>query len=490
METIAKIRRMYHVDKLGFKTISKALNLSKNTVKKIIREDISSLKYSRKSNAYPVLEPYKAFLQNALDEDEKSPKKYKRTAKKLFLELKQQGYAGSYDTVHHFISRIKKQPIKRLAKAYVPLTFEKGEAFQFGWSNEEVILDGTLTSIKVAHIRLCYSRFFLVVAYLNEEMEMVMDAHAKAFEFFGGQPRKGIYDNMKTAVQKILSGRNRLFNRRFLELCSYYCFEPVACRPNAGWEKGQVENQVGFLREIFFSPLRKVTDLDSLNKSLKEDCLSFVKQHKHPEEKDKTVFEIYEKEKPILNSYRGLFKAYKLETAVVSSYCLVNYATNAYSVKCEYVERLVKLHIYADEIQIFHEEQCIAKHKRSFERFKKIYDPWHYVPLLERKPGALRNGAPFKALTLPSALQQIRTRLSSYADGDKQFIKILLEASKNSLEDVNIACAKALQQGSSSYAMVLHHLKNPDAVEEPLCELQAYNQIYLSCTSEGGNSHV
>lgn len=131
VETIAKIRRKYHVEKLGFKTISKALNLSKNTVKKIIREDKSHLKYSRKSNAYPVLEPYKTSLKNALDEDEKSPKKYKRTAKKLFLELQQQGYPGSYDAVHHFISSLKKQPIKRLAKAYVPLTFEKGEAFQF-----------------------------------------------------------------------------------------------------------------------------------------------------------------------------------------------------------------------------------------------------------------------------------------------------------------------------------------------------------------------
>lgn len=353
-----------------------------------------------------------------------------------------------------------------------------------------MILGGTLTSIKIAHIRLCYSRFFLVVAYLNEEMEMVMDAHAKAFEFFDGQPKKGIYDNMKTAVQKILSGRNRLFNRRFLELCSHYCFEPVACTPNAGWEKGQIENQVGFLREIFFSPLRKATDLEDLNKSLKEDCLSFAKQHKHPEEKDKTVFEVYEEERTALNSYRGPFKAYKLETAVVSSYCLVNYATNAYSVSCEYVERLVKLHIYADEIQIFYEEQCIAKHKRSFGRFKKIYDPWHYVPLLERKPGALRNGAPFKALELPPALAQIRTRLSTYADGDKQFIKILLEASKSSLEDVNTACVKALEQGSSSYAMVLHHLKNPKANTSSLCELQAYNQIYLSFISEGGNSHV
>lgn len=490
METIAKIRRMYHVEKLGFKTISKALNLSKNTVKKIIREDKSSLKYSRKSNTYPVLAPYKAFLKNALEEDEKSLKKYKRTAKKLFLELQQQGYPGSYDAVHHFVSSLKKQPTKRLAKAYVPLTFEKGEAFQFDWSNEEVILDGTLTSIKIAHIRLCYSRFFLVVAYLNEEMEMVMDAHAKAFEFFGGQPRKGIYDNMKTAVQKILSGKHRVFNRRFLELCSHYCFEPVACTPNAGWEKGQIENQVGFLREIFFSPLRKATDLEDLNKSLKVDCLSFAKQHKHPEEKDKTVFEVYQEEKSFLNTYRSPFKACRIETAVVSSYCLVQHATNSYSVKCEYVERLVKLHIYADEIQIFHEEQCIAKHKRSFERFKKIYDPWHYVPLLERKPGALRNGAPFKELGLPPALSQIRTKLSAYEDGDKQFIKILLEASKSSLEDVNTACIKTLEEGGSSYAMVLHHLKNPDADGAPFCELQAYNQTYLNCTSAGDDSHV
>ena len=145
-------------------------------------------------------------------EDEKAPKKYRRTAKKLFLELQQQGYRGSYDAVHHFISSLKKQPVKRLGKAYIPLVFEKGEAFQFDWSSEEVVLGGVFTSIKVAHIRLCHSRFFLTIAYLSEELEMVMDAHAKAFEFFGGQTRKGIYDNMKTAVQKVLVGKNRIFN--------------------------------------------------------------------------------------------------------------------------------------------------------------------------------------------------------------------------------------------------------------------------------------
>lgn len=180
------IRKVLSTDRIEtILTISENVGVSIRSI-----EDRNVLKYSRKSNAYPVLEPYKAFLKDALEEDEKSPKKYKRTAKKLFLELKQQGYPGSYDAVHHFVSSLKKQPTKRLAKAYVPLTFEKGEAFQFDWSNEEVILDGTLTSIKIAHIRLCYSRFFLVVAYLNEEMEMVMDAHAKAFEFFGGQPPK------------------------------------------------------------------------------------------------------------------------------------------------------------------------------------------------------------------------------------------------------------------------------------------------------------
>ena len=481
LETIAKIRRLYHADGLGFKTIARLLKISKNTVKRIIREDQVQPSTIRKTVSHRVLEPYVETLQARLKEDETASKKYRRSAKKLFLELQQEGYSGSYDTVHHFISALKKEK-NRLLKAYVPLMFEPGEAFQFDWSQEEIILDGQQKTLKVAHIRLCYSRFFLVIAYPNEELSMVMDAHAKAFEFFGGQPRKGIYDNMKTVVKKILLGKDRLFNSRFLELCSYYCFEPVACTPAAGWEKGQVENQVNFARKNFFTPQLKAESLELLNDFLLQNCLALAKNTVHPEVKDQTVFKMYEAEKPLLTAYPGFFAAYQVYSSVVSPYCLVQHATNRYSVECSHVHQAVKLHVYANRIEVFDQDKKIAEHIRCFEKHQTRYNPWHYVPLLERKPGAFRNGAPFKILNFPPAIEKIKQRLSSYADYDKQWIKILLAISKHGLEVLALACQQALEEGISNPERIFYYLNHP-ATTKPENDTReictAYNQVYL-----------
>ena len=149
---------------------------------------------------------------------------------------------------------------------------------------------GKLTRIKVAHIRLCYSRYFLVIAYPNEQLEMLMDAHNKAFEFFSGVCKKGIYDNMKTVVTKVLLGKDREYNARFLQLCSHHLFEPIACTPASGWEKGQVESQADTGRCNFFTPLVKVENFDELNAQLEKNCLAWAKSHKHPEQKMKTVY--------------------------------------------------------------------------------------------------------------------------------------------------------------------------------------------------------
>jgi len=426
METIAKIRRLYHVNGKGFKTIARELKLSKNTVKKIIRSDETQLKYEREEQSYPVLGNYIDTLREKLEHDSNEPKRRKRTASKMYSELILAGYAGSYDAVHEFVLQWKRENKKSLPKAFIPLEFAPGEAFQFDWSEEEIKLRGTLTRIKVAHIRLCYSRYFIMIAYPNEQLEMVMDAHNKAFQFFSGVCRKGIYDNMKTAVKTVLLGKQREFNKRFLQLCSHHLFEPIACTPASGWEKGQVENQVSTGRLNFFTPLVSVNSLEELNVFLKENCIAWAKNHLHPEQKEKTVFDVYQEELPHLISYRGSFDSYKVENQVLSPYCFIQFATNCYSAECDYVGKPVEIRIYAEEIAIYYRNKMIGHHQRSFERYKRIYDPWHYVPLLERKPGALRNGAPFKQMVLPLSIQKVREHLSGYPDGDKRFVRILL----------------------------------------------------------------
>lgn len=491
METIAKIRRLHYVSGKGFKTIARELKLSKNTVKKVIREDKTEVGYHRSQQGYRVLGCYTESLTKRLSFDLGEPKRRRRTAKKLYAELQGEGYTGSYDAVHEFVLRWRRRESTEVSKAFVPLEFSEGEAFQFDFSEEEIELAGVLTRIKVAQIRLCYSRYFLLIAYPNEQLEMVLDAHNQAFRYFGGVCQKGIYDNTKTVVKTVLLGKEREFNPRFLQISAYHLFEPIACTPSAGWEKGQVENQVRTGRVNFFSPLVKVESLDELNRRLEADCLAFAKKSKHPLQKDKTVFEVYEQERSSLLSYRGDFDSYRAQEEVVSPYSFIRYATNCYSVECAYVGQVVQVRIYAKRMVIVHQNQIIGSHDRCFGRHQRIYDPWHYVPLLERKPGALRNGAPFKKLVLPKAMQKVREQLSAYSDGDKRFIRILLQVIEHGLPRVEQACAQALSQGGANDTLVLRYLQPlleqpkpssalPQLSFPPTQDCQAYNQAYLS----------
>ena len=164
---------------------------------------------------------------------------------RLFEELRGIGYGGGYDAVRRYARQWSKERGASAAAAYVPLLFGPGEAYQFDWSHEVVLLSGVTVIVKAAHVRLCHSRMPFVRVYPRETQEMVFDAHDRAFALFKGACQRGIYDNMKTAVETIFVGKQRLYNRRFLQMCSHYLVDPVACTPASGWEKGQVENQVG-----------------------------------------------------------------------------------------------------------------------------------------------------------------------------------------------------------------------------------------------------
>ena len=182
----------------------------------------------------------------------------------------------------------------------MPLSFAPGEAYQFDWSHEIVLINGTTVTVKVAHVRLCHSRMLFVRAYPRETQEMVFDAHDRAFAFFKGACTRGIYDNMKTAVETIFVGRERAYNRRFLQMCSHYLVDPVACTPASGWEKGQVENQVGLVRERFFTPRLRVKSYEELNAWLLDQCVAYAKAHRHPELREQTIWEMFEAERPSL----------------------------------------------------------------------------------------------------------------------------------------------------------------------------------------------
>ncbi|MEY9643678.1 transposase [Bradyrhizobium japonicum] len=286
-------------------------------------ERATEFRYERETQPLPKMGAWSAELDRLLAGNESKAARERLTLIRLFEELRGLGYAGGYDAVRRYARRWSKERGTSTASAYVPLSFAPGEAYQFDWSHEVVLLSGTTVMVKAAHVRLCHSRMLFVRAYPRETQEMVFDAHDRAFALFKGTCTRGIYDNMKTAVETIFVGKGRLYNRRFLQMCSHYLVDPVACTPASGWEKGQVENQVGLVRERFFTPRLRFKTLDELNAWLLDKCIAYAKAHRHPELTDQTIWDVFEAERPKLVPYAGRFDGFHAVTASVSKTCLV-----------------------------------------------------------------------------------------------------------------------------------------------------------------------
>jgi hypothetical protein len=338
----------------------------------------------------------------------------------------------------------------------VPLSFAPGEAYRFGWSHEVVVMNGATVTVKVAHVRLCHSRMMFVRAYPRESQEMVFDSHDRAFAFFRGACTRGIYDNMKTAVDAIFVGRERAYNRRFLRMCGHYLVEPAACTP--AWEKGQVENQVGLVRERFFTPRLRVKSHEELNALLLDRCVAHARANRHPEQRERTVWEVFEAERPSLVPYTGRFDGFHAVQAAVSKTRLVRFDNDKYPVMAAAVGRPVEIRAHAERIEIRQDGRVVGDHPRHFGRDRTVCDPWHHVPVLARKPGALRNGAPFRDWLPPASLDRVRRRLAGSADGGRRMVDILTAVLGDGLAAVGAACAEALREGVHSADVVLNIL--------------------------------
>ncbi len=386
MDTIARVRRAFHVQGWSMKKIARELHVSRNTVRKILRSDETDFSYERERQPLPKTGVWKAEIERLLATNEGRPSRERLTLIRIYEELRALGYDGSYDAIRRYAKGWAKNRGSATVQAYVPLYYAPGEAYQFDWSHEIVLINGTTTTVKVAHVRLCHSRMMFARAYMRESQEMVFDAHDKAFAFFfRGTCTRGIYDNMKTAVEAVFVGKERLYNRRFLQMCSHYLVQPVACTPASGWEKGQVENQVGLVRERFFTPRLRVKSLEELNVWLLDKCVAYAKAHKHPEQTDQTIWQMFEAERGSLVPYVGSFDGFHCVPASVSKTCTVRFDNNKYSVLSTAVGRPVEVHAYADRVVVKQDGTVIAEHRRSFGRGETVYDPWHYVPVLARK---------------------------------------------------------------------------------------------------------
>ena len=460
MFMVGKIRRMYFRDAMSVREIVRRTGLSRNTVRTWLRAPSEREPRYRRSSGAGKLTPFHAVLEQALKADALRPRKERRTGLALYREIQAAGYGGGYSRVTDFI-RSWRQDGGGAASAFVPLTFELGEAFQFDWSEDGVVVGGIYYKAQVAHLKLCASRAFWLVAYPGQGHEMLFDAHTRSFAALGGIPRRGIYDNMTTAVDRVPGrGKARVVNARFAAMCSHYLFDPDFCNVASGWEKGRVEKDVQDSRRRIWVEARdqRFGSFEELNAWLAQRCRELWDELKHPEHPAFTLAEMLEHERESLMPMPAAFDGYVEKPARVSSTCLVSVARNRYSVPCELAGQMVSTRLYPERVVVVANDAAVASHARLRERGGTAYDWQHYVPLLERKPGALRNGAPFA--DLPAPLQQLRRSLLREPEGDRVMAKILAIVPKAGLEAVLVAVELALESAPPPGRVSVEHVQN------------------------------
>ncbi|MBS0439306.1 MAG: IS21 family transposase [Proteobacteria bacterium] len=460
---LSVIRRWYFREHISAREIARRTKLSRNTIAKYLENGVVEPRYVRRASPSK-LDPFAEQLRTWLADNARQGRKSRRTAKQMHASLQQLGYPGSYGRVCDFARRWRREQ-QELAQtagrgAFVPLQFAPGEAFQFDWSEDFAVIGGERTKLQIAHFKLSHSRAFVLRAYPLQTHEMLFDAHNHAFAVLGGVPRRGIYDNMKTAVDRVKPGKARDINARFTALTSHYLFEPQFCSPASGWEKGQIEKNVQDARRRLWFDAPAFASLDALNTWLQERCVALWREVAHPEHSARTIASFWEDERPQLMAVTGLFDGFVEVGKRVTPTCLVHFERNRYSVPATYAHRPVSLRIYADRIVAAAEGQIIAEHARHFDRHhtsgRTIYDWRHYLSVVQRKPGALRNGAPFA--DLPDGFKRLQATLLKRPGGDREMVEILALVLHHDEQAVLTAVELALESGAPSKPHVLNLL--------------------------------
>ena len=344
--TLAKIRRLYLRDKQPIKEICRQTGLSRNTVRTWLREP------GMVEPKYPV----------------------RRVITKL----------GGYGRVCAFARAwATSQGLATAKGAFIPLKFKHGEAFQFDWSTEYTFIGGLRIRVELAHTKLCASRAFWLVAYPGQGYEMLFDAHARAFAAFGGVPQRGIYDNMKTAVDKVLSGKKRKVNSRFEAMSGHYLFEPEFCNVASGWEKGIVEKNGRDRRVSIWHRAkdRRWASWEELNTWLAEQSRLAWAELNHPDYPAMKVAEVLQDEQARLMPCPRPFDGYVEVLARVTSTALIHLERNRYSVPTEHANSAVSARLYWDRVEVLADGVRVASHSRSFDRSQTFYDWQHYISL-------------------------------------------------------------------------------------------------------------
>lgn len=478
MDLLSVIRRWHGRDGLPIREISRRTGLSRHTIRKYLSGEIVEPKYSPR-NVVSKLDPFTGTLATWLERESRRHRKRRRSLKMLHRDLVALGFDGSYDRVAAFARNWRQQQREADNQAsrgtYVPLIFAPGEAFQFDWSEDWARVGPRQMKLQVAHFKFCHSRAFMLRAYPLQTHEMLFDAHNHCLRALGGIPRRGIYDNMKTAVDKVGLGKQRQVNSRFRAMASHFMFETDFCNPAAGWEKGQIEKNVRDARFRLWHDAPAFSDLNALNVWLEQRCQALWHEIQHPEQTNRTIAEVYADERSALMAMPPPFDGFIEHAKRVSPTCLIVFERNRYSVPSALANQVISLRVYAEELVLVARAEVIATHQRIFSRDhsspgQTSYDWRHYLAVVQRKPGALRNGAPFA--TLPESFRHLQLALLKQPGSDREMVDVLALVLQHDEHLVEQAVGEAIVAGVLTKTHILNRLsrlldKPPPARLEP-----------------------
>jgi len=439
MDERLEIRHKVLVEGVSKREILRQKKMHWQTLEKILRDSVSPGYQRTAPIAKPKLGPYLGKLQEILTADKQMPRKQRHTAKKIWQELTKAGFTGQYTIVKDAVRALKKQA----QEVFMPLVHLPGEA-QMDFGEALVKMNGVLRKVHFLAMALPHSDALFVMAFERECTETFWEGHVRAFEFFGGVPWRISYDNTRVCVAKILGPRERELTEGFKQLLSHYLFDPHFCLVRRANEKGVVEGVVKFARLNFFVPVPQVRDLAELNAQLLAQCREDLERRLWGKKQTKRQLLVEDQA-----AFRALpeipFAACRMLGTIANSEALVRFDTNDYSVPVEYAHHPVAVKGYVDRVVIGCRQKVIAEHVRCWENQRQIFEPTHYLGLLEKKSGSLDWALPLAQWELPECFGVLRRRLEAEReDGTREYIRALRLLEKHPLDALTVAVERGL----------------------------------------------
>jgi transposase len=454
MDEWIELRRKIRNEQIPLRQLERETGIHRETLRKI-RDNSQPPGYRRRRPIQKTkIGPYLDRIKDIIESDKQMPKKQRHTSKRIWEILQSEGFTGGYTIVKDAVRHIKKTS----KEVFMPLSQRPGEA-QVDFGHALANFNGTLKKIAFFVMSLVYSDAMFVVAFPRECTEAFLEAHVRAFDFFGLVPRRISYDNTRVAITKILTGHKRKHTAEFKRLISHYLFEPHFCNVRRPNEKGIVEGSVKYSRQNFMVPVPQVKDYDELNRHLRDCCQSDLERVLRGKRSMSKKQLLVEDRVAAIALPDDKFDYRKTASTFASSESLVRYDTNDYSVPVSSAHHQTTIKASVRFIEVYHIDRLIAKHHRCWDRECQIFDPMHYLELLEYKPGSLDHARPLEDWQLPVCFNTYRRCLETHRDnGTKEFIQILLLLKKYSIMQIAKAITRALNYRVYCYDAILQFL--------------------------------